>query len=46
MHTFLSLIVEATMLQGVPHPGLPKRDKPRRVEDYFSSWIIKPGKNF
>ncbi|KAM1301604.1 hypothetical protein ACFX2H_012613 [Malus domestica] len=25
----------------VPYPGLPKRDKPRRVEQYFSSWIIK-----
>ncbi|KAJ4969539.1 hypothetical protein NE237_016240 [Protea cynaroides] len=27
--------------KGVPYPGLPKRDKPRRVELYFSSWIIK-----
>lgn len=27
--------------KGVPYPGLPKRDKPRRVEHYFSSWIIK-----
>ncbi|KAL4271575.1 hypothetical protein GQ457_13G005920 [Hibiscus cannabinus] len=25
----------------VPYPGLPKRDKPRRVELYFSSWIIR-----
>ena len=32
-------------LQGVPYPGLPKRDKPRRVELYFSSWIIRAGKN-
>ncbi|KAK8527698.1 hypothetical protein V6N13_085508 [Hibiscus sabdariffa] len=28
--------------KGVPYPGLPKRDKPRRVELYFSSWIIRP----
>ncbi|RVX21672.1 hypothetical protein CK203_001023 [Vitis vinifera] len=27
--------------KGVPYPGLPKRDKPRRVELYFSSWIIR-----
>ncbi|XP_013586335.1 uncharacterized protein LOC106367510 isoform X1 [Brassica napus] len=27
--------------KGVPYPALPKRDKPRRVEIYFSSWIIK-----
>lgn len=27
--------------KGVPFPGLPKRDKPRRVELYFSSWIIR-----
>ncbi|TQE00788.1 hypothetical protein C1H46_013583 [Malus baccata] len=27
--------------KGVPYPGLPKCDKPRRVEHYFSSWIIK-----
>ncbi|CAN7111709.1 unnamed protein product [Brassica rapa subsp. narinosa] len=27
--------------KGVPYPTLPKRDKPRRVELYFSSWIIK-----
>ncbi|XP_065863148.1 uncharacterized protein [Euphorbia lathyris] len=26
----------------VPYPGLPKRDKPRRVELYFSSWVIRP----
>ncbi|KAL2594863.1 hypothetical protein AAZV13_11G007400 [Glycine max] len=31
--------------KGVPYPSLPKRDKPRRVELYFSSWVIKPGKN-
>ncbi|XP_027914253.1 uncharacterized protein LOC114173824 [Vigna unguiculata] len=28
--------------KGVPHPSLPIRDKPRRVELYFSSWVIKP----
>ncbi|GAV69611.1 hypothetical protein CFOL_v3_13112 [Cephalotus follicularis] len=25
----------------VPYPGLQKRDKPRRVELYFSSWVIR-----
>ncbi|KAL2463686.1 Polyketide cyclase/dehydrase and lipid transport superfamily protein [Forsythia ovata] len=28
--------------KGVPYPALPRRDKPRRVDLYFSSWIIKP----
>ncbi|CAH8361478.1 unnamed protein product [Eruca vesicaria subsp. sativa] len=28
--------------KGVPYAALPKRDKPRRVELYFSSWIIRP----
>ncbi|XP_054822809.1 LOW QUALITY PROTEIN: uncharacterized protein LOC129321098 [Prosopis cineraria] len=28
--------------KGVPYPSIPKRDKPRRVEHYFSSWVIKP----
>ncbi|CAL5208497.1 unnamed protein product [Lathyrus oleraceus] len=28
--------------KGVPYPSLPKRDKPRRVDQYFSSWVIKP----
>ncbi|RDY10652.1 StAR-related lipid transfer protein 7, mitochondrial, partial [Mucuna pruriens] len=28
--------------KGVPYPSLPKRDKPRRVNLYFSSWVIKP----
>ncbi|KAK2647192.1 hypothetical protein Ddye_022387 [Dipteronia dyeriana] len=27
--------------KGVPYPGLPKRDKPRRVELYFSYWVIR-----
>lgn len=27
--------------KGVPYPSLPKRDKPRRVDLYFSSWVIK-----
>ncbi|XP_042513427.1 uncharacterized protein LOC122088287 [Macadamia integrifolia] len=27
--------------KGVQYSSLPKRDKPRRVELYFSSWIIK-----
>ncbi|KAI4317963.1 hypothetical protein L6164_025783 [Bauhinia variegata] len=28
--------------KGVPYPSIPKRDKPRRVDLYFSSWVIKP----
>ncbi|GMH18849.1 hypothetical protein Nepgr_020690 [Nepenthes gracilis] len=28
--------------KGVPYPSLPARDKPRRVEQYFSSWVIVP----
>ncbi|XAR49024.1 hypothetical protein NMG60_11032046 [Bertholletia excelsa] len=28
--------------KGVPYPALQRRDKPRRVDLYFSSWIIKP----
>ncbi|XP_059632405.1 uncharacterized protein LOC132275049 isoform X2 [Cornus florida] len=28
--------------KGVPYPGLQRRDKPRRVDLYFSSWVIKP----
>ncbi|KAK6145986.1 hypothetical protein DH2020_019855 [Rehmannia glutinosa] len=28
--------------KGVPYPTLPRRDKPRRVDLYFSSWVIKP----
>lgn len=28
--------------KAVPYPSLLKRDKPRRVEHYFSSWVIKP----
>ncbi|KAI0504781.1 hypothetical protein KFK09_015734 [Dendrobium nobile] len=27
--------------KGVPYPSLPKNEKPRRVELYFSSWRIK-----
>ncbi|KAG6664762.1 hypothetical protein I3843_02G100500 [Carya illinoinensis] len=27
--------------KGVPYPALPKRVNPRRVELYFSSWVIK-----
>ncbi|KAF4353782.1 hypothetical protein G4B88_025170 [Cannabis sativa] len=29
--------------KGVSYPGLHKRDKPRRVELYFSSWLIRAG---
>ncbi|CAI9118281.1 OLC1v1019825C1 [Oldenlandia corymbosa var. corymbosa] len=28
--------------KGVPYPALPRRDKPRRVDHYFSSWMIRP----
>ncbi|KAI9119464.1 hypothetical protein K1719_009340 [Acacia pycnantha] len=28
--------------KGVSYPSLPKRNKPRRVEHYFSSWVVKP----
>ncbi|OWM68181.1 uncharacterized protein LOC116208181 [Punica granatum] len=28
--------------KGVPYPAIQKRDKPRRVDLYFSSWVIKP----
>ncbi|KAI4368391.1 hypothetical protein MLD38_016952 [Melastoma candidum] len=28
--------------KAVSHPGIQKRDKPRRVDLYFSSWVIKP----
>ncbi|KAL9667428.1 hypothetical protein QQ045_001786 [Rhodiola kirilowii] len=28
--------------KGVPYPNLPKRDKPRQVDLYFSSWVIRP----
>ncbi|PWA44983.1 START domain-containing protein [Artemisia annua] len=28
--------------KGVPYPALPRRDKPRRVDQYFSSWVIRP----
>ncbi|KAL6970514.1 hypothetical protein U1Q18_030212 [Sarracenia purpurea var. burkii] len=28
--------------KGVPYPALQRRDKPRRVDVYFSSWVIKP----
>ncbi|KAI8011265.1 hypothetical protein LOK49_LG06G02807 [Camellia lanceoleosa] len=28
--------------KGVPYPALQRSDKPRRVDLYFSSWVIKP----
>ena len=40
-----SINIQAIMFQGVPYPGLQKRDKPRRVELYFSSWVIRAGKS-
>ncbi|KAJ1691814.1 hypothetical protein LUZ63_015969 [Rhynchospora breviuscula] len=27
--------------KGVPYPSLPQRERPRRVELYFSSWLIR-----
>ncbi|KAL3828725.1 hypothetical protein ACJIZ3_017527 [Penstemon smallii] len=33
------------LTKGVPYPTLPRRDKPRRVDHYFSSWIIKPAQS-
>lgn len=33
------------LVQGVPYATLPRRDKPRRVDLYFSSWVIKPGEH-
>lgn len=43
-HVVMNFInMQAIILQGVPYPGLPKRDKPRRVEHYFSSWVIRAG---
>jgi hypothetical protein len=34
------------LLQGVPYLSLPKKEKPRRVELYFSSWRIRAGNFF
>ncbi|XWS53868.1 hypothetical protein CRYUN_Cryun10bG0037200 [Craigia yunnanensis] len=31
--------------KGVPYSGLQKHDKPRRVELYFSGWIIRAGES-
>ncbi|XP_016465068.2 uncharacterized protein LOC107787958 [Nicotiana tabacum] len=31
--------------KSVPYPALQRRDKPRRVDLYFSSWIVKPSRN-
>ncbi|KAF5941780.1 hypothetical protein HYC85_019422 [Camellia sinensis] len=28
--------------KGVPYPALQRHEKPRRVDLYFSSWVIKP----
>nr|GMD79376.1 stAR-related lipid transfer protein 7, mitochondrial-like [Ipomoea batatas] len=28
--------------KGVQYPALPRMDKPRRVDLYFSSWVIRP----
>jgi hypothetical protein len=30
-------------LQGVPRPSVPRQNKPRRVDLYYSSWCIRPG---
>jgi hypothetical protein len=31
------------MFQGVPSSSVPRRDKPRRVDLYYSSWCIRAG---
>ncbi|KAH7686781.1 START domain-containing proteins involved in steroidogenesis/phosphatidylcholine transfer protein [Dioscorea alata] len=28
--------------KGVPYPSVPRRDKPKRVDLYYSSWCIRP----
>ncbi|KAJ0971161.1 hypothetical protein J5N97_019120 [Dioscorea zingiberensis] len=28
--------------KGVPYPSIPRRDKPKRVDLYYSSWCIRP----
>lgn len=30
------------LTKGVQYPTVPRRDKPRRVDLYFSSWVIRP----
>ncbi|KAL6989828.1 hypothetical protein U1Q18_015578 [Sarracenia purpurea var. burkii] len=30
------------LTKGVPYPAIQRRDKPRRVDLYFSSWVINP----
>jgi len=32
-----------TFFQGVPRPSVPRQNKPRRVDLYYSSWCIRPG---
>lgn len=32
------------IVQGVPCSSIPRRNKPRRVDVYYSSWCIRPGK--
>lgn len=34
------------MLQGVPHSSVPRRNKPRRVDLYYSSWCIRAGNKY
>lgn len=31
------------VLQGVPYSSVPRRNKPRRVDLYYSSWCIRAG---
>ena len=31
------------IFQGVPRPSVPRQNKPRRVDLYYSSWCIRPG---
>ncbi|MBA0829664.1 hypothetical protein Goarm_014255, partial [Gossypium armourianum] len=35
------VLISCVCIMGVPYPDLQKRDKPRRVELYFSSWVIR-----
>ncbi|KAL8139045.1 hypothetical protein V2J09_005046 [Rumex salicifolius] len=31
--------------KGVPYPSLPRKNKPRRVDVYYSSWCIRPAES-
>lgn len=42
----VSVFLHDPLLQTVQYPALLRRDKPRRVDTYFSSWVIKPGNHY